>query len=124
MITKNQLDEVFGDFTVSIAGSMKADDTSNEQKSFTLRIHMDGVKLRDALTKACGAVKITWVNSVGRKSFDKITAGQTFDVNFGSPATKVETDEEKLEKAMQLLQGLPQEMRDEYLTKIEAMKKE
>ena len=106
--------------TFDVDGSFKADGESTESKHVTLRFRFNAVTVKDIMTRACAQTKITWVNNVGRKSFDKIKDRSVIEVDFSSPAKKVETREEKFEKAYNTFRqaGLPEDQAKQLATKV------
>ena len=85
------------DFTVSgvwsIAGTFKADDTSDEKKSFTLNVKFDNVPVVDIINSAIGSqpTKVQWCNA-NRKRFDEIDNKAVINVDFKSPGRMPQVD--------------------------------
>lgn len=97
-IKVSELDQYVIVGNVSIDGSMSPDKGSTEKKHFTLDFHFDSVPLKGIINRACSAAKITWVNNVGRPKFTQWKDRQKHVVDFSSPAKRVETREDKIQK--------------------------
>ena len=105
--------------TYSIACSIRPYKDAAEQKTLTLKFHLDGVPIEDIITPALRSKRISWQNGPGRSKFNTWKSGQVVDVDFTSPAKAVESDEEKIKKLQDAFMkaGLPEKQALELATK-------
>lgn len=102
-----------------IAASFKADKTSTDEKTVTLRVICNNTPLRDVITKALSTVRISWANGPGRSKFESWKHHSIIEVNFGSPGKTMKTHEEIIAELAINFQkaGLPKDKAIELATK-------
>jgi len=88
--------------SVDVSCSFKRDGDSTDSKTVTVRMSFDAVSLKDILTKATKPQVISWQNNIARKRFDAIKDRSIIEVDFTSPAKRVESRDEKVAKAKAL----------------------